>query len=420
MISIYLVSLLIAPQLWLEPLVGVRVDFIIYPAWVLVLAIQGRIARFFDFQSMDYLIVGYIGWVILSALANDSNPLTGKLIFDYVKWFVLYRLVFLSICDIEDVQKVVNRLVILVYVIVVEGIQHKLSPDGIGWAGQPLGWVDQAVLDAGGSGRTQWINIFDGPGVFCVMYTLALPFILQYLDKHYAPFKKYLAIVAMLPLLLAIWYTGSRGGFLATLGIFGCYFLIRNADRIKLSAGKIIMIGALFMVVWMAAPSHLTQVKDDKRSAQHRVDMWMQGVEMVEQNPLFGIGRGNYARYTGRLIAHNSAIENMGELGLPGLFLWIGTFYMAFRNLHAYSTSSKVPNHAALAKGLLICLVGYLISAMFVTLEYETYFFLLGLVAVFANRLSVRLRFTLRDRVNVGSMCIGFYILLRLLFSVYY
>ena len=213
MIPIYLITLLIAPQLWIEPFIGLRTDLIVYPFWFLLLGMNGRIKIVFSMKTMDYFILSYIFWVVISALINDSNSFTGTRIFNYIKWFVLYKLITATVFDLEGIQKAAHWVILFVMVIVVEGIQHKTSVDGIGWAGQTLGWVDPSVLRAGGSGRTRWINIFDGPGVFCVLYTLGLPFVLQYLNKHYSKFKKLLAISALLPLLVAIYYTGSRGGF---------------------------------------------------------------------------------------------------------------------------------------------------------------------------------------------------------------
>ncbi len=420
MLTIYLIALLIAPQLWLEPFIGIRVDFFIYPIWILILALKGQLNDFFDFKSLDYFILAYIVWIILSSLLNESNPYTTKAIIDYIKWFVLFRLVYITVKDVDGVRKAASTLVFIVFIIVIEGIMHKHNPAGIGWAGQPLGWVDPSVLAQGGTGRTQWINIFDGPGVFCVMYTLALPFLIRFFDKHYSFSKKIVALVAVFFLLLAIWYTGSRGGFLATLGIIGGYLLFRNAHRLKLSLGKMLLICTLLLGILALAPDEMTQVKDSQNSAQHRVDMWLQGLEMVRQNPLFGIGRGNFASYTGRLIAHNSAVENMGELGLPGLFLWAGIFYMALKYLFVFSTTTTDTEHSSLSQALLLCLIGYLISSLFVTLEYETMYFILGLAAVFGKQAAHPIEFTKGDFINIAMLVMGWVLFLRVFTSLYY
>lgn len=53
MIVLYLITLFIAPQLWIEPFVGLRVDLILYPIWMVYLTLAGRINKFFDFNIQD-------------------------------------------------------------------------------------------------------------------------------------------------------------------------------------------------------------------------------------------------------------------------------------------------------------------------------------------------------------------------------
>ena len=81
------------------------------------------------------------------------------------------------------------------------------------------------------------------------------------------------------------------------------------------------------------APAYLTRIDDPEKSSYHRIEMWSEGIEMIKQNPVFGIGRGNFKSYTSKLIAHSSPIEIMGETGLPGFLAWIGLIYFSFKSL---------------------------------------------------------------------------------------
>lgn len=416
MILIYLISLIIAPQLWLEPFIDLRVDLFIYPFWLLIVIFKGRVGELFIYNKQDMFFIGMIIWMILSALANPRTDMTSEIIIAYIKMFVLYRLVIVSIDTDDDFRNIIKYFIIITYIIVVEALQHKYSANGIGWAGQDLGWVDQSVIDAGGTGRTRWVNIFDGPGVFCVLFTTLLPFVLRFLDKHYSLFIKLLAIFALVPLVWAIWTTGSRGGFLATLSIFGIYGLM----RMQVSFMTILKVGGFIAVIYMLAPSHLTSIRDDNKSAQHRVDMWVQGIEMIEQNPVFGIGKGNFAPYTGTLIAHNSAIEIMGETGGPGFFLWIGLLYLTFKSIYLLHKSAGDPKYKSLLNAMTITLIGYIVSSMFVTLEYETLYFLLAIPrALIANK-TIDIEFDQRDIINISVIMFGFYALMKSFVMLYY
>lgn len=413
---IYLVFLIIAPQLWIGPIEGLRTDVVLYPIWFAALIVSGRLKDFMRFTTQDKYLALFIIWVVVSIVVNGFQEISKDIIFDYVKWFVLYKLVVASVKDFEELKKVILMIIFFGLLMTIEGIQHKLSPDGLGWAGQKLGWVDPRVLAAGGIGRTRWINIFDGPGVFCVIYTLAFPFLLQYLGK---PFNKKTSLVAaalIAPLLLAIYYTGSRGGLLATAALFGLYFLI----RFQVSFSKILLIVGAAFVVLTLAPEHITSIRDPMGSAQHRVDMWAEGIEMVQQNPVFGIGRGNFLNYTSMLIAHNSAVEIMGEMGVIGLFFWSTVIYLALKSIYENRKINEDPVQQAYLAGLGLSLIGYLISAMFVTLEYETFYFMLALCAASGRMVEGEITLSRKEFKRTWGIMLIFFVLLKGFVMLYY
>jgi hypothetical protein len=411
MVFLYLATLFIAPQLWIQPFVGLRVDFVVYPLWILALGLS-RERNPVTLTAQDKLFLLMLLWMVVSMAASGFHERSAELILNYAKWFVLYKLVSSTVSSDERLKKVALMLVGFALVLAIEGIQHITRESGLGWAGQSLGWIDAS---ADGPGRTRWINIFDGPGVFCVAYTVALPFLLHYLG---APFKKRVRLLgmALLGLLLtAIYFTGSRGGFLTVLSLFGLF----TAIRYKVSVMRMALAGAVILLVFTAAPSYLTTMQDQSKSAKHRVDMWIEGVEMVQQNPLFGIGKGNFLGYTGSLIAHNSSIEIMGETGLPGLFFWIGLLYMGLKNIAYYVRQTEDESSRSYAIALGLSVVGYVISSMFVTLEYETLYFLLGLCASFGFRLKEPISFTKRDFGIVCSMTLGWVVGIKAFVMVY-
>lgn len=414
MVSFYFVLLFFSPQLWLYPFVGLPVDYIIYPLWLCVIIFRGKLAEFFRLNSMDWFVAAMVLWFILTAAIHWAANLTDTFI-DYTRIFVLYRFIVVSLPTVSDVRKAMWFALFCIMILVVEGIQHKLSQDGIGWAGQSLGWVDPGVLAAGGTGRTRWVSIFDGPGVFCVVYTLGLPIVLMLFGKPFGKVAKFLGCVLLPPLLLATYFTGSRGGFLATLGVIALYLMFRW----RVSLLKIGIVSTIVATAYLIAPTNLTEIKDKSNSAQNRVDMWREGYEMVQQNPVFGIGRGNFRFYTSKLVAHNSAIEVMGETGIPGLFLWVSLHYLAFKGLLMYRVGSYDERDKAYALALFLMLVGYLISSMFVTLEYGTLYVVFGLCAAMNARLNQPLRLSAVDAMVTLGICLAFVAGIKLVVILY-
>jgi len=415
-IALYLILLFIAPQLWVAPFQGVRVDLFLYPAWLAYVVLRGRLPQFLRFRAQDWFFLGFVFWNAVTVVVHGMPQRGLDIVQNLAKWFVLYRLTVASTADGAGVRRTAKLLLLLGLVLAIEGIQHYWSADGLGWAGQGFAWVDEAAATLGLDKRTRWINIFDGPGVFCVVYTVALPFVLQYLASPYGWISRVAALAPTGVLLLAIFYTGSRGGWITTLVIIGAWVAVRRG----ISPPRLVALGVLAMMVVMAGPSYLTSTRDSSNSAQHRVEMWAEGVEMVQQNPLLGIGRGNFAAYTGLLIAHNSAVEIMGEAGIVGLFLWIGIIYCGFKNLRYAIRDAEDDRDRAYARSLSLCIAGYLVSAMFVTLEYETFYFLLALAAASGDDLEEPPRFETHDAPAIMAIVLTFVFMLKVFVMVYF
>ena len=72
MILLYLIALFIAPQLWIEPFVDVRVDLFIYPVWFMLLILKGKINELFTFNKQDYFFIIFVIWLIISAMILES------------------------------------------------------------------------------------------------------------------------------------------------------------------------------------------------------------------------------------------------------------------------------------------------------------------------------------------------------------
>jgi hypothetical protein len=109
----------------------------------------------------------------------------------------------------------------------------------------------------------------------------------------------------------------------------------------------------------------------------------------------------------------------MGETGLVGLFFWVGLTYMSLKNVIGYLKFETNEVNRSYVTALGLSVVGYLISSMFVTLEYETYYFLLGLCSVAGKQLAEKIEFTWRDFRIIGSICIGWVLFIKTFVILY-
>jgi O-antigen ligase len=423
MLFVFLVTLFLAPQVWLRPFVGLPVDYAVFTLWLGIAVLRGRwMPR--GLQHVDVIFLLFLFWLVATTVVNGLHegdpsraaPSSVGYLVAYGRYFLLFQLVIAETGDFRRVDRLGRWILVFAGILVVESIQHKLGSTQLGWAGQSLGWADPAVLAAGGSGRTRWVSIFDGPGVFCVVFTTALPFALRYMDPWQTGLKKVFGAAVTLSLLVAIYFNGSRGGFLATLAVLALYVGVRY----RVSVTKLALGIALSVGLFLAAPSQLTTMRDDSRSADHRIDMWAEGIEMAVQNPVFGIGRGNFRNYTSRLIAHNSAVEIMGEMGMVGLFLWAALIYLCGKSVwRTYAASTSLASRS-LAVAIAISLAGYMISSMFVTLEYETFYLLLGMCVGAGIASGENITLTGKDVRNIVGIVGCWFVLLKAAVMVYY
>ena len=60
MITAYLTLLLIAPQDWVTPLIGLPVDYILYPIWFAALLVTGRARHLLKLTTQDALLVLFV------------------------------------------------------------------------------------------------------------------------------------------------------------------------------------------------------------------------------------------------------------------------------------------------------------------------------------------------------------------------
>jgi O-antigen ligase len=63
-------------------------------------------------------------------------------------------------------------------------------------------------------------------------------------------------------------------------------------------------------------------------TAQSRFKLWQEGLTLMKENPVFGVGMNNFIKHRD-LVAHNSFMHCYAELGFLGGTVFFGTFFFA-------------------------------------------------------------------------------------------
>jgi putative inorganic carbon (HCO3(-)) transporter len=213
------------------------------------------------------------------------------------------------------------------------------------------------------------------------------------------PARRLLWLGAGLLLVVMVFLTSSRGGFVGLLAA-GVVFVYRRRGL----AGAAVVLLALIVSV-LVLPTDVgsralaTLFQDDSRlppglevSNRAHVALFWAALRMIGDNPLFGVGPLNFKSlstvYTGLNqgnIAHNSFLEIAAELGLPVLIVFLMLLAATFRTLGRVARlrgGPEVRELAGWAEGLRSGLLGFLVAGCFISAQYEKILWVTIFVAI--------------------------------------
>jgi O-antigen ligase len=202
-----------------------------------------------------------------------------------------------------------------------------------------------------------------------------------------------------------VYLTDSRGALLSLLAVMGVYIWQRRGVFV---AG---VLGAMAVAVLLALPSRFSEIDAEEASAQGRIESWYEGLEMFRGHPLFGVGPDMYTDYN-PLTAHNSFVLILAETGIIGYTLWLAFVIYGFRMMWAGSRrteallyadeegvvdgdanvdaeamdfealDARIDEGRAIAMTLMLSLIGFFVSAFFLSRSYLIILYLLAALVV--------------------------------------
>lgn len=260
-------------------------------------------------------------------------------------------------------------------------------------------------------------GLLENPNDLAQILLLGFPFwYLLLIERSRIPFRRALGLLCMIPVLIVLFRTGSRGGLVAFVVVCGVIFFYASA------AGKLKMllaglVGAVMILV--ISPEAVTvrfaltmkpEVNEAgfvdsyqlqaAESSQQRLSLFKESVVLTLRNPIFGVGPGQFqsvqAKKAGeegeRAIwreSHCAYTQLSSENGLLGFFLYgaaiLYCIHVANRYYKLTRNRSETSDIAAMSCALLMSLIGFATTAMFSSVAYHLFFpALAGLTTAFA------------------------------------
>ncbi|MFA6635890.1 MAG: O-antigen ligase family protein [Candidatus Omnitrophota bacterium] len=232
------------------------------------------------------------------------------------------------------------------------------------------------------AGRGRFAGTSYGPNEFGITI---LPFLgLSYacLLSERKTALRTIAIVVSAVIVFALLMTFSRAG-LAGLGLMLMVFVLKSKKKIPIFLGLAVLlfVSAVYMPssVWEGMEERFEETErtlediesaPDVDSTKRRYRMAKAAWALFLDNPVFGIGIGNYyyefRKYESMIAgrAHSMYLEILAEMGIVGFLLFMAVIGHTLRSLNRMIMFSKEPVNYY-AYGLYLGLVGFLGAAAF-------------------------------------------------------
>ena len=241
-------------------------------------------------------------------------------------------------------------------------------------------------------------GFYGNPNDLALAIVLTIPFCFVFMLAARGGFRKAGWFLAVAVMTYTLFLTGSRAGLLALVGTMGVVlreFALKAGRRyLVVLAGLVVFAAVLlgggrlikrFDAMFGASVESAEDASAYESSQQRRALLW-RSLVVTAQNPLFGVGPGNFTVLSGNWhVAHNSFTELSAEGGLPALILFILFFRRAFYNLRNAELLAPGPSEQVLLAGALrASLVGFAVGAFFASVEYHFFpYFLVAYTTAF-------------------------------------
>jgi O-Antigen ligase len=270
-----------------------------------------------------------------------------------------------------------------------------------------------------GTGRLGGLLYYDANDLAQTI-VCTLPVAFYFLRSGSPRWQRVLALGAVPILLVNFIRAGSRGGFLGLIAVAAATTLAYRPIRARTRyTALVVILGGMFIVGGEEFSKKMESIMspDDDYNMQSetgRWQLWKNGLSLVRQRPIFGVGARRFPEANATLSdlarerieldqglipwqpAHNSYVSIAAETGVAGFLVFasllLTSLFTALRFSRITEPSSSGRDLAAISRTLAISLLGYMVSAFFLTAEYQAVLYLnIGLL-LGARKLTNKLR----------------------------
>lgn len=329
----------------------------------------------------NILIIFLAVAILLSSIVGEYPEISYDHFVDFYSWFVIYFLI-INIVNTRE------RFYILLLIFILCSAKIAIGTSKA-WALRGFGFTSWGLMGPQG--------YFQNSGELAILMLTLFPVTVKIFlcRKRYASKIEYIALTLFsITPILTILGASSRGAQIALVIVLILMFR-RNVFRVKPLMASLAIIIALFFLMPEEQKKRFTEVGEDKTS-QQRILYWKNGLEMIKDNPLLGIGFFNFPKYYSVYYAqdmlykhaelpHNIFIQVGVDAGMLGLVPFILIILLCFNNRSIKNYEECDPVLVSAIKGVSYGILGFVIAGQFVTVAYYPFLWI-GLAFIVSGR----------------------------------
>lgn len=359
--------------------------------WAKVFLILSLIGRVMDRNTKwvsdpaNIWLTLFLGAIVISSALATYPPYAWAHFMDFFGWFLIYFLV-INIVTTE------RRFLIFLAVFLLASF--KLSFFGAKtWTLRGFAFTKWGIQGPPG--------FFQNSGEYAIQMLMFSPVAAElalFLKPFLTKLRFYLLLLFPVTGAMSVMGASSRGAQIALVyQLYGT--ILKGRLNFKTLALAALVIYAGISLLPEEQKARFSSAGDDNTS-QQRLLYWKRGIQMIEEHPAFGVGFFNFPVYmaahypedVGHIVydqngvgsselPHNIFIQVGTDAGAVGLLLFAALILRtakAAREIRLLARAHPGPPKpfAALAKGFLVALWGFVIAGQFVTVTYYPFFWI--------------------------------------------
>ncbi|MBL3556704.1 MULTISPECIES: O-antigen ligase family protein [Marinobacter] len=367
MICMYLFFEYVRPQS-IYPII----DFLPWTQLAIIGALVGcfadRTVRWVS-SSVNVLLILFLILILLSSVFAYFPSISYGKLENYYLWVIIYFL----IINIVNTRK---RFFIFLCIFLVASFKISLSL-AISWAMRGFSFTTWGLSGPPG--------FFQNSGELAIQMLVFWPIAWAFAHSLKPRITKtwyWLLMLMPITAIMVILGASSRGAQLALV----VQLVVMNY-RTVFKPKVLISCAIAVTLLWTFLPEEQKdrfRTMGEDRTSQQRILYWENGLEMIKEHPVLGVGYFNFPSYFGRYYAddvllhrvelpHNIIIQVGTDTGITGLAIFLILILVALRKAQRFRADGCENNQKLIGACANLSLLGFIVAGQFVTVTYYPY-----------------------------------------------